>query len=87
VGGRARRAREPDGDGQAPCGQLTVDLDGTGAGRLVRDAAPSVGTFSLALDGDVGPWLRWSGTDRDGARPRHLPLLRRGTEATGALAR
>jgi hypothetical protein len=46
-----------------PYGQLTIDTDGTGAGRLVRDVAPSVGNFSLALNGDVGPWLRWTGTD------------------------
>ena len=46
-----------------PYGQLTVDTDGTGAGRLVRDVAPSIGNFSLALNGDVGPFLRWTGTD------------------------
>jgi hypothetical protein len=42
-----------------PYGQLTIDTDSTGAGKLVRDVAPSVGNFSLALAGDVGPWLKW----------------------------
>ena len=46
-----------------PYGELTVLTDGTGAGRLVRDIAPSVGNFSLALGGDVGPFLKWTGTD------------------------
>ncbi|MDT7579477.1 MAG: hypothetical protein QOK35_741, partial [Pseudonocardiales bacterium] len=43
-----------------PYGELTIDTDGTGAGRLVRDVAPSIGNFSLALNGDVGPFLKWS---------------------------
>lgn len=46
-----------------PYGELTIDLDNTGSGRLVRDIAPSIGNFSLALKGDVGPFLRWTGTD------------------------
>jgi hypothetical protein len=46
-----------------PYGELTILTDGTGAGRLVRDIAPSVGNFSLALGGDVGPFLKWTGTD------------------------
>ena len=41
-----------------PYGELTILTDGTGAGRLVRDIAPSVGNFSLALGGDVGPFLK-----------------------------
>src|SRR6185312_9753550 len=41
-----------------PYGELTILTDGTGAGRLVRDVAPSVGNFSLALNGDVGPFLK-----------------------------
>jgi hypothetical protein len=52
-----------------PYGELTIDLDNTGSGRLVRDIAPSIGNFSLALKGDVGPFLRWTGTD---APPGHI---------------
>ncbi|MFD1533238.1 hypothetical protein [Pseudonocardia aurantiaca] len=41
-----------------PYGALTIDTDGAGDGRLVRDVAPSVGNFTLALRGDVGPFLK-----------------------------
>jgi hypothetical protein len=45
-----------------PFGELTIDTDATGKGRLVRDIAPSVGNFALALKGDVGPFLKWDST-------------------------
>jgi hypothetical protein len=45
-----------------PFGELTIDTDATGKGRLVRDIAPSVGNFALALKGDVGPFLKWDAT-------------------------
>jgi hypothetical protein len=45
-----------------PFGELTIDIDATGKGRLVRDIAPSVGNFALALKGDVGPFLKWDNT-------------------------
>ncbi|QKJ18302.1 hypothetical protein [Microbacterium hominis] len=42
-----------------PFGELTIDTDETGAGRLVEDIAPSVGNFTLALTGNFGPFLKW----------------------------
>ncbi|QKJ18298.1 hypothetical protein [Microbacterium hominis] len=42
-----------------PFGELTIDTDDTGAGRLVEDIAPSVGNFTLALTGNFGPFLKW----------------------------
>jgi hypothetical protein len=42
-----------------PFGELTVDTDGTGDGRLVEDISPSIGNFTAALKGNYGPFLRW----------------------------
>ncbi|MGS0685864.1 PKD domain-containing protein [Nakamurella sp. GG22] len=42
-----------------PFGELTVDTDGTGAGRLVQDISPAVGNFEAALKGNFGPFLTW----------------------------
>ena len=42
-----------------PYGAVTVDLDGTGAGRLVEDVSPAVGNFTAALGGNIGPFLKW----------------------------
>lgn len=45
-----------------PFGELTIDTDGTGAGRLVQDISPAVGNFDAALKGNFGPFLRWDPT-------------------------
>ena len=42
-----------------PFGELTIDTDGTGAGRLVQDISPSVGNFDAPLAGNFGPFLKW----------------------------
>ncbi len=42
-----------------PFGELTVDTDATGRGRLVQDITPAVGNFATALSGNFGPFLRW----------------------------
>ncbi|TKV60684.1 hypothetical protein FDO65_03045 [Nakamurella flava] len=42
-----------------PFGELTIDTDGTGAGRIVQDISPAVGNFTAALKGNFGPFLRW----------------------------
>jgi hypothetical protein len=42
-----------------PFGELTVDTDARGRGRVVEDVAPAPGNFDLALGGDIGPFLRW----------------------------
>ena len=42
-----------------PFGELTIDTDGTGAGRLVQDISPSVGNFNAPLAGNFGPFLKW----------------------------
>jgi len=49
-----------------PFGELTIDTDGTGAGRLVQDISPAVGNFNAALAGNFGPFLKWD--------PAVLPL-------------
>jgi hypothetical protein len=45
-----------------PFGELTIDTDGTGAGRLVQDVSPAVGNFNTALKGNFGPFLKWDPT-------------------------
>jgi hypothetical protein len=42
-----------------PFGELTIDTDGSGAGRLVQDISPAVGNFNAALAGNFGPFLKW----------------------------
>lgn len=42
-----------------PFGELTIDTDTTGAGRLVQDISPSVGNFSTPLASNFGPFLKW----------------------------
>jgi len=42
-----------------PFGELTIDTDGAGAGRLVQDISPAVGNFDAALKGNFGPFLKW----------------------------
>jgi hypothetical protein len=42
-----------------PFGELTIDTDASGDGRLVEDISPSVGNFRTALKGNLGPFLKW----------------------------
>lgn len=42
-----------------PFGELTVDTDAAGDGRLVEDISPSVGNFATPLKGNFGPFLKW----------------------------
>jgi hypothetical protein len=42
-----------------PFGELTIDTDGTGSGRLVQDVSPAAGNFTTALKGNFGPFLKW----------------------------
>jgi hypothetical protein len=42
-----------------PFGELTIDTDADGDGRIVEDIAPSVGNFTVALRGNFGPFLMW----------------------------
>ena len=42
-----------------PFGELTVDLDGAGKGRIVQDISPAIGNFSTALKSNFGPFLTW----------------------------
>ncbi|NUS50651.1 MAG: hypothetical protein HOQ22_06360 [Nocardioidaceae bacterium] len=42
-----------------PYGTITIDTDGTGAGKLVEDISPAAGNFDTALKGNLGPFLRW----------------------------
>jgi hypothetical protein len=44
---------------QHPYGTITIDTDGTGAGKLVEDISPAVGNFSTALKSNIGPFLKW----------------------------
>jgi Fibronectin type III domain len=42
-----------------PFGELTVDTDERGRGRLVEDVFPALNNFDTPLAGDLGPFLRW----------------------------
>lgn len=42
-----------------PFGELTVDTDADGRGRLVQDISPALGNFDTPLAGNLGPFLRW----------------------------
>ena len=57
-GGQGRPA-QPTVALRHPYGAVTIDLDGTGAGRLVEDVSPAVGNFAAALAGNLGPFLKW----------------------------
>src|SRR3954469_11321272 len=43
-----------------PYGNIDVDTDSTGKGRITEDIAPSVGNFDTPLKGNVGPFLTWA---------------------------
>jgi hypothetical protein len=42
-----------------PYGELTIDTDGSGDGRLVEDISPAIGNFTTALKSNFGPFLKW----------------------------
>ena len=42
-----------------PYGEITVDTDERGRGRLVEDVSPAVGNFTTPAKGAVGPFLKW----------------------------
>lgn len=42
-----------------PFGELTIDTDASGSGKLVEDISPSIGNFTVALKGNFGPFLKW----------------------------
>lgn len=42
-----------------PYGTITIDTDGTGAGKLVEDISPAIGNFTTALKSNIGPFLKW----------------------------
>ena len=42
-----------------PFGELTVDTDASGKGRLVQDITPAIGNFNTALKGNFGLFLKW----------------------------
>lgn len=42
-----------------PYGTITIDTDGTGAGKLVEDISPATGNFTTALKSNIGPFLKW----------------------------
>src|SRR5215213_846612 len=42
-----------------PFGELTIDTDATGKGRLVQDVSPAAGNFTTAFKGNFGPFLKW----------------------------
>ncbi|MDQ0689902.1 hypothetical protein [Arthrobacter sp. W4I7] len=42
-----------------PYGTITIDTDGSGAGKLVEDISPAAGNFTTALKSNVGPFLKW----------------------------
>ena len=42
-----------------PYGTITIDTDGSGAGKLVEDISPAIGNFNTALKSNIGPFLKW----------------------------
>lgn len=42
-----------------PFGELTIDTDATGKGRLVQDVSPAAGNFTTAFKGNFGPFVKW----------------------------
>ena len=42
-----------------PYGDIDVDTDATGKGRITEDIAPSVGNFDGVLKGNLGPFVTW----------------------------
>jgi hypothetical protein len=42
-----------------PYGTMTIDTDAAGKGKLVQDVSPSIGNFTAALKGSIGPFLSW----------------------------
>jgi hypothetical protein len=42
-----------------PYGTITIDTDGSGAGKLVEDISPAAGNFTTALKSNIGPFLKW----------------------------
>jgi hypothetical protein len=42
-----------------PYGTITIDTDGTGAGRITEDISPAAGNFETPLKGNIGPFLSW----------------------------
>jgi hypothetical protein len=42
-----------------PYGEITIDTDERGRGRLVEDVSPSIGNFQTPVKGAVGPFLKW----------------------------
>lgn len=49
-----------------PFGEADVDIDATGAGKLVEDKTPAIGNFATPLAGNFGPFLTsTAGTIKD----------------------
>jgi hypothetical protein len=44
-----------------PYGDIDIDTDASGKGRITEDIAPSVGNFDGVLKGNIGPFLTWTG--------------------------
>ena len=42
-----------------PYGELTIDTDATGAGKITQDITPTIGNFATPLAGNFGPFLKW----------------------------
>jgi hypothetical protein len=42
-----------------PYGDIDIDTDASGKGRITEDIAPSVGNFDGVLKGNIGPFLTW----------------------------
>lgn len=42
-----------------PFGNIDIDTDSTGKGRLTEDISPAAGNFATPLKGNIGPFLSW----------------------------
>lgn len=70
---------------QHPYGTITVDTDGTGAGRLVEDISPAVGNFTTALKSNIGPFLKWDPATAPAAPAGYLGDPNQDHTVTGGL--
>lgn len=44
---------------QHPYGEIAIDTDASGAGRITEDISPAPGNFQTPLKGNIGPFLSW----------------------------
>jgi hypothetical protein len=72
---------------QHPYGTITIDTDGTGAGKLVEDISPAAGNFTTALKSNIGPFLKWDPATAPAAPAGYLGVPGQDHTVTGSPTR